>query len=104
MVFFSAFKRVNKHLAKDSPVPVMEDHAVVMFRSCQSAGKNSTVRASFTRAGFTYLRGDGGGHLLGFDERKLRGPTNSAKSGILIIPWISERKDIHQLNRIPKFD
>jgi transposase len=72
LVFFGVFKRTKKHLAKDPSVPVMEDHAMRMFRACESAGASSTVRGGFIRAGFIYTRNADGGYVLGFDEAKIR--------------------------------
>jgi hypothetical protein len=43
LVFFGVFKRVKKHLARDPSVPIMEDHAMRIFRACESAGANSTI-------------------------------------------------------------
>jgi transposase len=72
LVFFGVFKRFKKHLARDSSIPMMADHAMRMFRACESAGASSTVRGSFIRAGFIYVRRADGTYSLGFDEGKIR--------------------------------
>jgi hypothetical protein len=71
--FFGVFQGVKKHLAKNPSLPVTEDHTIRMFKACESAGASSTVRISFTHAGFIYVRGAHGGYTLSLDEAKVRG-------------------------------
>jgi hypothetical protein len=71
-VFFGVFKNCKSRLSKDASIPVMEDHAMRMFRACEIAGASTTVRESFARAGFTYHKHPDDGHVFGFDERKIR--------------------------------
>jgi hypothetical protein len=73
LVFFGVFKRIKKHIAQNSSVPVTEDHAMRMFRACESAGASSTGRRSFICAGFDYARSGDGGYTGAFDEAKVRG-------------------------------
>jgi hypothetical protein len=73
LVFFGVFKTYKKRLSRNTSVPVMEDHAMRMFRACEAAGASTTVRSCFSRAGFTYQKVPEGGYILGFDESRIRG-------------------------------
>jgi hypothetical protein len=72
LVFFGVFKSQKKRLSKNASVPVMEDHAMRMFRACEAAGASTTVRGCFTRAGFVYHKSPEGGYVLSFDEDRVR--------------------------------
>jgi hypothetical protein len=52
LLFFGVFKRVKRYISRDSSVPVMENRAVQMIKASEAAGAGSTVRTSFSRAGF----------------------------------------------------
>jgi hypothetical protein len=72
LVFFGAFKRAKKHLAKGPSRPVTENHASQMVKACGSARAGSRVRTSFIRIGSIYVRGAAGGDTFASDEAKVR--------------------------------
>jgi transposase len=72
LVLFGAFKNYKSRLSKDPSLPVPADHVLRMFKALELAGASSTVRASFSRAGFVYDKAPDGTYILGFDERRIR--------------------------------
>jgi hypothetical protein len=71
-VFLSVFKRAKGRVAKNSGLSLMQNHALGMLKAHEAAAKRSTVRASFKRAGFMYLKQSDGTYDLALDATRIR--------------------------------
>jgi hypothetical protein len=72
LVFFGVLKQVKRRLPRDATLPVVQDHARRMFRAVESVAASSTIRGSFQRAGFAYVKTSNGTYTLEFNENKAR--------------------------------
>jgi hypothetical protein len=72
LVSFDLLKYANRRIPRNSWLPLMQDRALRMFRAHEAAATCSTVRGSFKRPGFTYVKRLEKIYMLVVDEARNR--------------------------------
>jgi hypothetical protein len=72
VLLFGNLKSAKKYLPRDTSASPIVDHVLRVFRAYEQVTTSTTVRASWQKAGFGFVRRDGT-YYLWVDEAKIRG-------------------------------
>jgi hypothetical protein len=59
MLLFGRLKATKKYVPRDETAPAAIDHLVRTFKRCETVPTSTTVRGSWSKAGFEHIISDG---------------------------------------------